>query len=257
LSNNNGAKQIPLFLNYTNPDGTTASIKTRVIKDFQNVQPQVGGGGMMVNEKTRASFGTIGCVLMGKNHSDLYVVTCNHVLTAGRFLNPGNLGDEADDILLGSSTQIGKWVAGIMNNQVDAAIVRIDDPSSALPNKLSSGEIYLLTETDQGVTQVELNGTVSSHKSAYIIHINQPFLVDYEGGNTVEVDGLFTLSAGTDLSSFSPVTKKGDSGALIYNSDTIQPVGIVLGANDQFTFGIPMNNVLNAFPDFTLTVLTN
>ncbi len=252
----NDTKRIPLFLNYENPDGTTASLKTRIIQNFQHVKPQVGRGQFIVNDNTPLDFGTIGCVLVGKNPTDLYVLTCNHVLTAGKFINPGSLGDQTDEILDGNSIPIGKWVAGKMNNQVDAAIVSISDPSTVASNGLDSVVIYPLKENDQGVTQVELIGAVSSQQRAFIIHLNQPMQVDYDN-STVEIDGLFTLSAGNDPNNFSPVTKKGDSGSMIFSSVTKQPVGIVLGANLQFTFGIPMSIVLAAFPNLSLSVFNN
>ena len=247
---------MPLFLNYQNPDGTAGSIKTRIIRDFQHVQPQAGRGEMIINTNSPAAFGTIACILKGKITNELYALTCNHVLTAGRFASPGNLGEEADELLVNSNVLIGKWVAGKMDNRVDVALVSLDDPGSAEPNDLSSSAVYHLEEKDQGVVRVELIGAVSGFQRAFVIHINQLMHVDYED-KTVELAGLFTLSAGTNPHNFSPVTQKGDSGALICHSVTRQPIGIVLGGNRQFTFGIPMSSVLGAFPELALTILNN
>jgi hypothetical protein len=76
--------------------------------------------------------------------------------------------------------------------------------------------------------------------------------VDYKN-ETVEIEGLITLSS--DPNFFSPISKEGDSGALVYTAIQRQPIGIVLGANSQFTYVIPIGAVFSAFPNLNLFII--
>jgi hypothetical protein len=100
---------------------------------------------------------------------------------------------------------------------------------------------------------VSLQGAVSHQKTAFIIHKGQSMPVNYSPA-PVTLNGLITLSASNIASNFSPVTQDGDSGALVFHAVKKQPIGMVLGANGQFTFVMPIDAVISAFSTLGLTI---
>jgi hypothetical protein len=247
------SRPIPSFLSYRKPDGRMGRVKVRVLPTFRNVQPQAGRGEMVFNSNISGMPGTLGCTLTGTDAGIFYALTCNHVLTGKTFIDPGNIGEETQENLAGTIVDLGPWVAGKMDTSVDAAIIRISN-GAAGSNGLLSADPCVLQDSDCGVTQVEMTGAFSRTQTGFVIHINQSMDVDYLN-QQVTIGGLITLSADTNPGNFSPITVEGDSGALVYHASLRQPIGIVLGANDQFTFAMPIQTVLGAFPELSLTIL--
>src|ERR1700744_3156237 len=184
---------LPLSLIYNTDEGISFSVITRFITNFKNAKPQVGKGGFIANANSQGYLGTVGCILSSaSNIGQLYLLTCNHVMTGGDFASPGNIGDPVKKLDFGVYTNIGTWLNGKMDNTMDVAIIGIDPTEPTDTNNVSL-PIYSVTEKDCSITQVELVGAVSNTQQAYIIHINQPINVDYDN-RTIEVDGLITLS---------------------------------------------------------------
>jgi hypothetical protein len=186
-------------------------------------------------------------VLSGANPSSLYLLTCNHVLTGGNFEDPGTLGSMVLEKLFGKFGSVGIWQFGKMDAKVDVALIAVEQAEQVSPNDIAAG-VYPVGEADCGKTEVELVGALSLTQRAFIIHINQPISMDYDN-KTVDLNGLITISGNLNPFNFSPVTQKGDSGALVYHAANRQPIGIVLGANERLTYVIPMKSVFDAFPD--------
>jgi hypothetical protein len=251
--NDQNVTKFPGFLPYMNGDGTVGSVKVRLIKNFKPIRPQAGTGDVVFNENSPAAPGTLGCLMTGSDQGVVYALTCNHVMTAGQFENPGDIGEEAQENLGAGPIDLGAWTAGVMNEKVDAALIQLTDPTDIEPNGLSSGTELNLQESDSG-TPVTLNSAVSPQKSGFVIHVNQPFAVQYDN-KTIEMQGLISISSTTNANAFSCITQDGDSGSLVYHAEKLQPIGIVLGANDQFTYAIPMGVIKASFPDFKLSVM--
>jgi hypothetical protein len=245
--------QIPGFLPFTNGDGSVGSVKVRLIKDFKPVRPQAGTGDVVFNQNTPAVPGTLGCLVTGKDPNVVFALTCNHVLTGRQFQNPGSLGDETQENLGAGPIDLGAWTAGVMDKTVDAALITLTDPTNGQPNGLASGSELTLQESDAG-TPVTINSSVSPQKTGFVIHVNKPFTVNYDN-QSVDMQGLISISSTTNAGAFSRITMDGDSGSLVFHTEKQQPIGIVLGANDQFTYVIPMAAIKAAFKDFQLTIL--
>ena len=243
--------KIPSYLNYTKPNGSRAQIRTRIITGFGNIKPQVARGDFVSNILTPKYVGTVGCIVSDASEQ-LYILTCNHVMTNNKFSNPGSIGAKAVELKYGNFIDIGTWRYGKMDNTVDVALIALEHTNTD-PNDLDN-LIYDVTENDSSLTIVNVKGAISKTKAAYIIHINQSMDVDYKD-ETIEIRGLIALSS--DPNFFSPITKEGDSGALVYTAIRRQPIGIVLGANTQFTYVIPIRTVFSAFPDLNLFILNN
>jgi hypothetical protein len=252
----NAKGTLPDFLEYKQADGSVMRIKTRVIINYNNVKPQVGRGHFIANDNTRAFLGTACCILEGDDPERRYLLTCNHVMTAGKFEDISKPQQKAVRFFSANEfDEVGTWEFGKMNDTVDAAIIDIEKTERIEPNDIDS-TIYIVTEDDCSQTEVELKGAFSKTKRAFIIHIDQPIDVDYKN-ETVTMNGLVTLSVDLDHFNFTPPTRKGDSGALVYHAHTRQPIGMVIGANTQFTFVVPLMNVLNAFPELKLKLLNS
>jgi len=248
----NDKHRMPHHLPIQYPDGGRGSVRTRVIANFKRVKPHTGVGSLVANSKTTTFFGTLGCVLSSARDKFLYALTCNHVLTGGFFESPGAIGDLTAELVFGTATNIGTWEAGLMNENVDAALIKLDSDVIPEPNELSK-EIFKVTDHDSGVTKVALTGALSGPVTGFIIHIDQPFDVDYKNKSQL-MSNLITLSSDTNASNFTTLTQEGDSGSIVFHAGNKQVIGVVVGGNDQFTFVIPMQQVLSAFPTFALSI---
>ena len=210
-------------------------------------------GDIIANENTENYLGTACCILSSaSNPLQSYLLTCNHVMTGNNFETPGALGGNAIKLISGDAIFIGTWQRGLMDDTMDAAIISLDPLELNDPNNISQ-PVYTVTESDRSVTLVEMAGAISGLRQAFIIDIGQLIDVDYDNG-TIQMSGLITLSADTNPANFTPVTVKGDSGALVYHAGTLQPIAMVIGANQQFTFALPITDVLNSFPELNLSI---
>jgi hypothetical protein len=242
---------LPHHLAIEFPDHREGSVRTRVIPNFKNAKPHTGRGATIVNDQSTDYMGTLGCVVTDSSSSS-YALTCNHVLTDGSFESPGSIGDQADELAGGGTQRIGAWAAGIMNGQVDAALIKLDAGVPVQPNGLST-TVYPASDNDSGVTGVALTGALSGQVAGYIIHVNQPFDIDYTN-QSVNMTGLISLSRDVHSNNFTTLTQEGDSGSAVYHAVNKQLVGIVVGGNAQFTFVIPMQQVLSSFPGYSLSI---
>jgi len=249
----NAKQNIPSRLEYKDADGKTVAVKTRIIANFRNVKPHVGRGNTIANDDTRSFPGTACCVLEGHEPGLSYLLTCNHVMTGGKFENPGKVGAKAVRLFFGDEfDDIGIWEFGKMDDKVDAALINIQKTEKTEPNDINPA-IYTVSDDDCSHTEIEFKGAFSKTKRAFIIHINQPIEIDYKN-KTVEVTNLITLSVDLNHFNFTPPTRKGDSGALVYHANSRQPIGMVLGANSQFSFVIPFQTIIDSFPDLQLSL---
>jgi len=244
---------LPEFLEFPAGDRTAQKVRTRIIKNFKNAKLQAGIGGFIGNVNTPAYLGTVCCKMSSAtNAGTTYLLTCNHVMTGGMVVNPGSIGDAA---ISSDGEDIGTWQYGNMDGTMDAAIIAVSPAAAILPNN-TNAPVYVVTESDCSVTMVTIMGAVTPSAQAYIIHINQPMDVDYDDGNALSITGLITLSTTTNPGNFTPATLKGDSGALVCHARTNQPIAMVIGANDQFTFAVPLATVFAAFSDLQLSIDT-
>jgi hypothetical protein len=210
-------------------------------------------GDIIANENTENFLGTAGCILSSAtNPGQSYLLTCNHVMTGNNFDSPGALGGNAVKFISGDASTIGTWQTGLMDNTMDAAIISLDPLEQNNPNNINQ-PIYSVSESDRSVTLIELTGAISGLRQAFIIDIGQPIDVDYDNA-TIQMSNMITLSADINPNNYTPVTLKGDSGALVYHATTLQPIAMVIGANQQFTFALPITDVLNSFPELNLSI---
>jgi hypothetical protein len=244
---------IPRFLEFPHRNGSTRRVKVQVIPDFGPIQPQAARGDMLFNTITPGLIGTVGCIVQNTS-SQFFAITCNHVMTGKKFQNAASPGQKADERRGATVIPLGPWVAGKMNTTIDAAVIGVANSASVMPNGLASTVTYTVKDADCGVTRVTLKGAVSLAQTAFVIHKGQSMPVAYSN-QQVTLNGLITLSASNIATNFSPVTRDGDSGALVSHADNKQPVGIVLGANGQFTFVMPIDSVISAFEKLGLSII--
>ena len=244
---------IPQFLEFPHRNGSTRRVKVQVITDFGPIQPQAGRGDMLFNTVTPGLVGTVGCIVQNTS-SQFFALTCNHVMTGKKFQNAASPGQKADERRGASVTPLGPWLAGKMNTTIDAALIGVANSASVTPNGLASTSTYTIKDADCGVAQMTLKGAISLDQTAFVIHKGQSMPVAYSN-QQVTVNGLITLSASNIATNFSPVTRDGDSGALVFHAEKKQPVGIVLGANGQFTFVMPIDSIVSAFESLGISMI--
>jgi hypothetical protein len=228
-------------------------IPVRIICNFKAASPQLGKSSKIANANSQNELGTACLALSAADDANTYLLTCNHVLTGGVVASPGNTGSRVGIDDFGTFEEIGSWTSGIMSTAMDAALVKLDAGQNPEPNQINL-PVYGATERDASKTMVTIAGGFTNMAPAYIIHVNQPADVIYDDGTKVTMTGLITLSTTTNPSNFTAATQKGDSGALVFHAQTYQPIAMVVGANDQFTFALPVTQVLKAFPKVNLSI---
>jgi len=72
-------------------------------------------------------------------------------------------------------------------------------------------------------------------------HFNEAISIKYKGGKVAQLLDLLELD---DPSTSKAVSEPGDSGALIYDEETNQAVGMIIGGNNRFSYAIPISKIL-------------
>jgi hypothetical protein len=236
---------------------TTASVN-RAVEPFPIELGTSGGNANDENTKFCCS-GTLGA-LVSRGGSN-YILSANHVLaksgsasSGDSIIQPG-LTDASCDASRAHSVGHLSQVAPLKTSNVDAALALIN------PGAVDTTGGILELGSGEGVgapAAGNANPTVGEHVAksgrstgltcSSISSVNTSAKVDYQPscneGTTFSV--TFTNQLVIAGGSFSA---SGDSGALIVDSGTAQPVGLLYAGNDTSTVANPISDVLNALSD--------
>jgi hypothetical protein len=204
--------------------------------------------GVSIGNDRECAAGTLGCVVSDNANGKLYILSNNHVLArenkaaiGERIDQPGRL--EASCAQTGQIAKLSKFVNITMrrnaNNLVDAACAEFT--INGATSQMALGTAYTPTAVpvnafiNQSVKKVGrttglTNGTVSA--------INVKVNVQYSKG-VAGFSGQFYITQGT-------FSAAGDSGSLIVDDNTNNPVGLLFAGGNTGTFANGIGNVLNA-----------
>jgi hypothetical protein len=207
--------------------------------------------GVSIGNDNECAAGTLGCVVT--KNGKKYILSNNHVLarensaSLGEKINqPGNYETYAATGICSHTTRIAnlsQFVSINMkhnaNNVVDCAIAEFNTTStytsqmalgtytpSATTMTASVGETVKKTGRTTGLTQGAVNA------------INVTVTVQYSHGNAKFVNQLY-ITPGT-------FSAAGDSGSLIVDNDSNEPVGLLFAGSSSGTIANPINSVLSA-----------
>lgn len=194
--------------------------------------------------------GTLGCIFQGRDPAsgDLsyFALTCNHVFTDNT-TTEGSGGWIDNGTVRIKNHVLGKWRYGLFNRAFDIALVAIDpgqigkySDQFALNLKAS---VRVLTDADVAARLALTRHSTkrdSPAKGRLAAILESEFQIKYNDKNH-GIAGLLEI-AGFESGRPRAISRKGDSGALVYD-DNGELAGMIIAGNDEYSYAIPMTTI--------------
>ncbi|RYZ21379.1 MAG: hypothetical protein EOO16_13285 [Chitinophagaceae bacterium] len=242
---NQNSSPIPAVLPVRLPGGCLSTIATELI-------PGVGAGQVHICQEDEICCSTDNpgsvCCVVRDAYGDRKVATAGHVFSSGSLRNyRGELDPSEAHPALVNGQVIGNWFFQLIDWKTDLALAGID---SFLPDAelLSFSGHYTVTDADVGHTRVRVvSGRWSPRvRDAWILDHNTTWDVTYRDGTATRNNIIVIGNAPTRAGS-ATVSRGGDSGGCVYEPGSGRLVGLVLGGNNNYTWVLPLAEVLQNF----------
>jgi len=262
----NNIKGIPDSLNVELPGKIKKTIATEIIQGVSEGKIQFGNGDSITDINSSYnpsdSVGSICCAVQSVNNPAFFgIITCAHIYTHGDY-------NENDNTVLVSSMQrdvyvnnaiVGKWFYKQMHYSQDLIIAELIDKSSLDPQIKFNNQYYTVSDLDvkNHSSKVTVLSKENKRTEAFILDYNVGYPFRYENGTFYKKD-IILIGNVPDRSKSKPISEKGDSGSCVFITgidDVTQNVvnkmvGILIGANENFTFVLPIQSTLS--PNFKI-----
>ena len=233
----------PAQLKVKLPNGKTEKVNVEVVTGFSIPKAHASAGDSICLGATAYLRGTLGGIIQRNSGTQTLWLTCSHVLTGGDPVDKGGdlPAEEQQEVQAPSEdfTPIGKWCYALLNNRFDIALINPSGYENPGPNDFSTSAIPY-NNSFIGRT-VFINGAVNKAEGFIVGQSNAAIDFDYNS-QLHSLVNLIKISRYQYLQQ--SLTIGGDSGAMAYLSDTKEPLGMVVGANEQYTFLIPITDIL-------------
>lgn len=195
--------------------------------------------------------GTLGC-LVSKNGQQ-YILSNNHVLAncnvanvGDAILQPGTLdgGLPASDAIA-TLTDFEPLDFSGAANEMDAAIALVnDDPALIVePDIIEIGRPAATVKTPTRYQSVRKHGRTTGHTVGVIMALSVDLWVSYGlHGRAWFEDQISILGVGS-----APFSQGGDSGSLIVDAVSLEPVALLFAGGTTLTYASPIERVLGRF----------
>jgi hypothetical protein len=254
---------IPPYLKYQLPKtNTLLNVRVVVVEDtLPKTFIITNGDGLLVHQ---SRFIGTACLGLQNREGKKFVLTCNHVLNEDSLTDKGGVlqGDERlpVDVFINKNqtATIGEWHYSLCNYHLDIALVQLegeefeDNPTGITNN------IYRLKENDKGRLPVTMNGFVSELQEGVIVTFDtDPIPIEYADG-IHELNLLIVIgskgSSGFNYQSSTSISQGGDSGAIIFDSNSKKPIGMIVAGSERYSFAIPLIDIFDEdiFSDLTI-----
>lgn len=255
---------MPDYMTYQLPKSkTNVNVKIIVVEDTKPKIHSFLTGAEIGNNGKR---GTICCVLVDSD-GDKFIMTCNHVLNGGGRNGKGGLltGSDRESIVFidtDGNIQTGEWHYSECNERLDIALVKLTEEVDFQdnPDNLSSF-VKKLNENDRHNLEISMEGLISGHQEGIVIDFDsQPVEIDYDDSSRA-LNNLIVVGNGRagdfDYQSSDSISKRGDSGALIYTRNNSKPVGMIIAGSTLYSFAIPLSYIFEREPFASMKIITN
>lgn len=202
--------------------------------------PAMGG---CSGANARAGAGTLGCMVRGRTSKQDYILSCFHVLADVDDPEEGDPIYEParQDGGVQAIGQLHKWIEfNPSGNLVDCAVARINTPGTFLSEIRGLGEPNpeaVVAATHQSVKK---SGRDAPGVTLGIIaDVSADVKVEYPQGTYVFVQQIAIEGVGGVFAG------RGDSGALVVDAGTVQPVGLLFSVGNGWAFANPIGDVLD------------
>lgn len=200
---------------------------------------------------------TIGGILIDKFKFKYGLGTC-HGLKRKFVQHQNEFMDDRDDeiILKNDDAFFGKLKAILFNDEFDIALVRLDGRRKIAiemdnthighPTKIYTPSVQDATNALKVVLFSEIQG--KKEIEGFVIESNATVIVEFTINGKVEkmMKNLVSISTDTDATKGKSLTVDGDSGVWVRTKDKNEVVGMVIGAKDNKTYLMKMENILIA-----------
>jgi hypothetical protein len=226
---------IPRKLEYTLPSGKKKETPLRIIPSVGVAKVQIG---KVFNPSTPTQIGSIGCALQDSNGT-IWLLTCAHVLNGGDFkpkVLQGPIASSQVKYSYNGNTYDGNWVYAFQDSEFDIALfspinTNAVPQSGLLPQPLKADKI-----TPRQIVDFQ-GGTSDGHGCVFATNVEEPITF---GNGTFRIKGLLKITSSNGLGC---ISQPGDSGSILYSQNS-EAVGLILAANNYFTFAIPVENII-------------
>jgi len=236
---------IPDKLEVKMPDGPTRVISTEIITGLRNRTVQVHQG-ERINTANQNNFGSVCCLVTSLDDKNFKgVITAGHVYSGGNATNMKGALDVADQRRVSiNNTIVGKWIFQLIVNGLDMGIAALEDTNEdSLNLSFKNKGFYVIRDSDVKTCNVTLVSTVSGTRQGFILDYNLGIDVPYDDTDRF-MSRIILVGSTTDRNDSKTLSVKGDSGGCVYNTQTKQLVGLILGGDDKFTYVLPLKDTL-------------
>lgn len=207
--------------------------------------------GVSIGNDNECAAGTLGCVVTKNNKK--YILSNNHVLarenaaSLGEKINqPGNYEIYATTGHCGHTERVANLSQFVTinmkhnaNNVVDCAIAEFNTTSTYTSQMAIGTYTPSSTTATASISEtVKKTGRTTGLTQGIVNAINVTVSVQYSHGTAKFVNQLY-ITPGT-------FSGAGDSGSLIVDNDSNEPVGLLFAGSSTGTVANPINSVLNA-----------
>jgi hypothetical protein len=192
--------------------------------------------------------GTAGCLVTIDSARGTFILSNNHVLAdsnaanvGDHILEPGPLDGGQPNNPIAELSDFEKIAFGGPPNAIDAAIARLIDPTDMTPDIAKIGRVVDPPVAAALYQSVRKHGRTTRHTVGVVMDLSADIRVRY-GTQVAEFeDQIAIVGAG------GPFSDGGDSGSLIVDAVTKQPVALLFAGGGATTFGCPISPVLARF----------
>jgi hypothetical protein len=199
-------------------------------------------GEKIMNQPMINGVGSLGCYLSKDGSADVYLLSCWHVIKGDQnwFANSG-----PESVLDGREKVIGRVVDGCFATNMDVGFAVLTD---GLASNDFSKSWRPVTRKDARTCNVKFIGAGSvepQEAKIYNHSVNMTEGIEYPDGIKRILTDVFSISRldkqGRPVAAPS---RRGDSGALVLDSATNTPLGIIVGGDEKFTYVVKLSNIL-------------
>ena len=176
------------------------------------------------------------------------LISAGHVCSGLYATNYGGWlnSDQSRNVILNGSTTIGKWKFQQITSSIDVALIELNEEAD-FNQMVSFADTGLYDISDSSIKQeVTLNSCISRQRKGFILDFNTTWPVQY----TAEIQNktnIILVGSSPDRDNSKTLSEAGDSGGVVYHSETGKLVGIILGGNKKYTWVLPLTNFINKY----------
>ena len=190
-------------------------------------------------------WGSAGCLVRRWGDDRTYLLSCLHVVSGSLDV----IEKTENQTVINEAGNISTEYRGYLNRYLDIALVPVGDPGEAYFRRLQGtpAGCRRITADDVYTLNVQLKGAATGTSHGVIVHdsVTHEFSYPLPRGKCKQHQ-IRDLLAIADIRSHGmprPVTRKGDSGALVSDAEG-KAVGIVLGSDRCYTYAMKMSTIL-------------